>query len=155
VNPRIQIMLDSRQIEEEAAVPGEVEGLWRKALQTRASSTVAGLDPNARFTLVYQAALQASAAVVRAAGFRARGDAHHHHTFAAVAALELGEASDAARDLNVIRRRRHGAIYDWETQLEEQHVEEIRGAADRLLTHAGPWLRTLHPTVEPLPPGSV
>jgi hypothetical protein len=135
-------MLESRQLEESTAAEGEVEGLWRKAVQTRSSSTVAGLDPNSRFTLTYQAALQAAAAVVRAAGFRARGEAHHHDTFAAVAALELGEASDSARALNVIRRRRHGAIYDWETQLEDQHVEEIRTAADRLFIHAEPWLRT-------------
>jgi hypothetical protein len=152
VNPRIQIMLESRQFEEGAAVEGEVEGLWRKAVQTRASSTVAGLDPNARFTLTHQAALQAAAAVVRAAGFRARGDAHHHSTFAAVAALELGKASDAARDLNVIRRKRHGALYDWETQLDEQHVVEIRTAAERLFTRAEPWLRTRHAAIEPLPP---
>jgi hypothetical protein len=153
VNPRIQIMLDSRQLEESAAEAGEVEGLWRKAVQARASSMVPGLDPNARFTLVYQAALQAAAAVVRAAGFRARGDAHHHHTFAAVAALDVGEASDAARELNVIRRKRHGAIYDWETQLDEQHVEEIRAQADRLFRHAEPWLRTRHLAIAPLPPG--
>jgi hypothetical protein len=152
VNPRIEIMLASRQIEEGAAVEGEVEGLWRKAVQTRASAAVAGLDPSARFTLTYQAALQAAAAVIRAAGFRTRGEGHHHHTFATVAALELGEASDAARELNVIRRRRHDAIYDWETQLDEQHVVEIRTVADRLLTHAEPWLRTGHPAIEPLSP---
>ena len=52
MNPRIQIMLDSRQLEESAAEEGEVEGLWRKAVQTRTSSMVPGLDPNARFTLV-------------------------------------------------------------------------------------------------------
>lgn len=153
MNPRIQVMLDSRQLEESAAEAGEVEGLWRKAVRTRTSSMVPGLDPHARFTLVYQAALQAASAVVRAAGFRARGDAHHHDTFAAVAALDLDEASNAARELNVIRRKRHGAIYDWETQLDEQHVEEIRGPADRLFRRAEPWLRTRHPAIEPLPPG--
>lgn len=151
MNPRIQIMLDSRQIEESAAVAGEAEGLWRKAVQTLASSTVPGLDPNARFTLVYQAALQAATSLIRAAGFRVRGEAHHHHTFAAVAALELGDLSDAARDLNVICRKRHGAIYDWETQIEEQHVEEIRTAAWRLFVHAEPWLGGRYPKIEPLP----
>jgi hypothetical protein len=144
-------MLGSRQIEESAAVEGEVEGLWRKAVQTFGSSGVAGLDTNARFTLLYQAALQAATSLIRAAGFRVRGEAHHHHAFAAAAALELGELSDAARHLNVIRRKRHGAIYDWETQIEEQHVEEIRAAARRLFVHAGSWLRARYPAVEPLP----
>lgn len=90
-------------------------------------------------------------AIVRAAAFRVRGEAHHHHTFSAVAALELGELSDAARELNVIRRKRHGAIYDWETQLEESHVAELRAEARRLFTRAEPWLRARHPEVETLP----
>lgn len=153
MNPRIQIMIESRHLEEVAAAEGEVEGLWRKAVQTRTSSAAAGLDPNAQFTLAYQAALQASMAVLRAAGLRVRGDAHHHHTFAGVAALQLGEASHAARDLNLIRSKRHGAIYDWETSLEPKHVEEIRAAADRLFHHAEPWLRRTHPGIDPLPAG--
>lgn len=151
MNPRIQIMLDSRQLEESAAVPGEVEGMWRKAVRTLGSSAVAGLDPDARFTLAYQAALQAATAVIRAAGFRVRGDAHHHHTFAAVAALGLGGLSDAARELNVIRQNRHGAIYDWETQLGEVHVDEVRTAARRLFAQAEPWLRVHHPAIDPVP----
>lgn len=90
-------------------------------------------------------------AVLRAAGFRVRGDAHHHHTFAGVAALDLGALSDAARDLNLIRRNRHDAIYDWETQLEARHVEEIHSAARRLFAHAEPWLRGDHPEIESVP----
>jgi hypothetical protein len=152
MNPRIQIMLESRQLEESPAAEGEVEGLWRKAVQTLASSAVVGLDPNARFTLTYQAALQASMAVLRAAGFRVRGEAHHHHTFAGVAALALGEVSDAARDLNLIRRHRHDAIYDWETELTARQADEIRSAARRLFVNADLWLRRSHPALDPLPP---
>lgn len=151
MTPRIRIMLESRQIEESAAAAGEVEGLWKKAGQTLASSAVAGLDPNARFTLVYQAALQGAMAVIRSAGYRVRGDAHHHDTFAAVAALEAGELSAAAREVNVIRRKRHGAIYDWETQLTEQHVEELRAQTRRLFSHAEAWLSARHPGIDPLP----
>lgn len=145
-------MLDSRQLEESVAVEGEVAGLWKKALRTLASSRIAGLDPNARFTLTYQAALQAATAVIRAAGFRVRGEGHHHHTFAAAAALQLGELSEAGRDLNVIRRKRPGAIYDRETHLDEHHVAEVGAAARRLFVHADPWLRARHPDLEPLPP---
>ncbi len=151
MTPRLRIMLESRQLEEGAAVAGEVEGLWRKAGQTLASSAVAGLDPNARFTLVYQAALQGAMAISRAAGYRVRGDAHHHDTFAAVAALEAGDLSDAAREVNVIRRKRHGAVYDWDTQLTEQHVEELRAEVRRLFAYAEPWLRARHPDIHPLP----
>jgi hypothetical protein len=90
MNPRLQVMLDSRQIEAAAAGDDEVRGMWSKAVRSLHSSRVEGLDTDSTFTLAYQGALQAATAVVRAAGFRVRGDGHHHHTFAAVAALGLG-----------------------------------------------------------------
>jgi len=106
VNSRIQVMLDSRQLEAQPAEDTEVGGMWAKAVRTLRSSEVGGLDPDSAFTLAYQAVLQASTAVIRAAGYRVRGEAHHHHTFSAVAALQLGDLSEAARDLNVIRQKR-------------------------------------------------
>jgi hypothetical protein len=112
VTSRIEIMLASRHIEERPAAEGEVEGMWTKAVGTWESASLAGMKPDAQFTLLYQAALQVSTAVIRAAGYHARGEGHHHHTFAAVAALSLAELSDAARKLNGVRQKRHEAIYD-------------------------------------------
>lgn len=78
MNPRIQVMLDSRQLEEQVAEDTEVGGMWAKAVRTLRSSEVTGLDPDSAFTLAYQAALQASTSVVRAAEYRVRGEGHHH-----------------------------------------------------------------------------
>ncbi|HEU0079718.1 MAG TPA: hypothetical protein VFQ76_18815 [Longimicrobiaceae bacterium] len=145
MNPRIQVMLDSRQLEALAAEDAEVEGMWAKAVRTLRSSEVAGLDPDSAFTLVYQAALQASTTVLRAAGYRVRGEGHHHHTFAAVAALGLGELSEAARDLNVVRQKRHGAVYDWETRTGAADLVPLRSAGDRLFSEGYRWLRAERP----------
>jgi hypothetical protein len=145
VNPRIQVMLDSRQLEAQAADDSEVGGMWAKALRTLRSSEVAGLDADSAFTLAYQAALQASTSVVWAAGYRVRGEGHHHHTFAAVAALGLGELSGAARDLNVIRQKRHGAVYDWESRTGEADLAALRSAGNRLFSEAYRWLCTERP----------
>lgn len=120
MNPRLQVMLDSRQIAAEPATDAEVQGMWAKAVRSFHSSGVAGLDADSAFTLAYQGALQAATAIVRAAGYRVLGEGHHHHTFAAVAAMSLGDLSEAARDLNIIRQQRHGAIYDWETATRDQ-----------------------------------
>jgi hypothetical protein len=62
-------MLDSREIEELAAEDPEVLGMWGKATLTARTALVRALndDPDARFTLLYQSALQAATAVVRAA----------------------------------------------------------------------------------------
>lgn len=148
MNPRLQVMLDSRQIEAAAAEDGEVQGMWMKAIRSLRSSRVEGLDADSAFTLAYQGALQVATAIVRAAGLQVRGEGHHHHTFAAVAALGLGEISDSARDLNVIRQRRHSAVYDWETSVQEKDLASLRSAADRLLEHGHVWLTEQRPQLE-------
>ena len=119
--------------------------MWQKAVQSLRSSELVGLDADAAFTLAYQAALQAATAVIRAAGYRAKGGDHHHHTFAATAALDLGELSEAARDLNVIRQKRHGAIYDWQARTQEKDLAALRSATDRLFSEAHRWLTIQRP----------
>jgi hypothetical protein len=145
MNPRIQVMLDSRQIEAVPADDPEVQGMWRKAVRSVASSGVAGLDADSAFTLAYQGALQAATAIVRAAGYRVRGEGHHHHTFAAAAALDLGDVSDAARELNIIRQQRHGAVYDWAAATRDQDLAALRSVATRLVEHGRRWLSVQRP----------
>jgi hypothetical protein len=142
-------MLDSRDIEELAAPDGEVLGMWGKAIRTQRSAALPGLadDPDARFTLLYQSALQAATAVVRAAGYRVRGDHNHHITFATVAALGSPSLSEAARDLNVIRQGRHAAIYDWEAITEATRLADLQDATATLLTEAHSFLRTQRPSL--------
>ena len=149
LNPRIQILLDSRDIEELAAADAEVLGMWGKATRTYRSAGVPGLedDPDARFTLLYQAALQGATAVVRAAGYRVRGDHNHRITFATVAALASGDLAEAARDLNVIRQGRHAAIYDWEATTDPAQVRGLQRAATVLLREAFSWLGTRRPSL--------
>jgi hypothetical protein len=148
MNPRLQVMLDSRQIEQTSAEDDEVLGMWAKAVRSLHSSAVPGLDPDSAFTLAYQGALQASTAIIRAAGYRVRGDGHHHHTFAAVAALDLGELSTAARDLNVIRQRRHVAVYKWESVTRDKDLATLRAAAARLSDHGRRWIRAQRPHLD-------
>lgn len=143
MNARIRIMLDSREIEEMPAPDEEVLGMWRKALRTARSSAAPALadDRDSRFTLVYQSALQGATAVVRAAGYRVRGDSNHHLTFAAQAALAPDELAEAARSLNVIRQRRHAAVYDWQSTTLPAHLDSLREATSTLHREAYAWLR--------------
>jgi hypothetical protein len=152
MNARIRVMLDSREIEELAAADEEVAGMWRKATRAFRSAGAEGLDDDmdSRFTLLYQSALQGATAVVRAAGYRVRGESNHHITFATVAALGSADLSDAARDLNVMRQRRHAAVYDWETTIGAEQVEQLREAAVRLLRAAESWLRRKRDSLAPM-----
>ena len=142
-------MLDSRELEELAAEDAEVLGMWGKATRTARTALVKALDDDrdARFTLLYQSALQAATAVVRAAGFRVRGDHNHQITFAAVAALGSGDLSEAARDLNVIRQGRHAAVYDWQATTDAVQLVELQAASAMLMRAAHSWLRTQRPSL--------
>jgi hypothetical protein len=147
LNARIQVMVESRQLEKLPAHDAEVIGMWAKAVRSFRSSLLPELDRDASFTLAYQAALQLATALVRAAGYRTRGEAHHHHTFAAVAALGLGDLSDAARDLNVIRQHRHSAIYDWEGATSEQDLATVRASTLRFFAAGRTWLASARPAL--------
>lgn len=120
MNPRLEMMLNGREIEARPAADDEVVGMWGKAVSSLRDSLHADIAADTAFTLSYQAALQAATVVVRAAGYRVRGGAHHQHTFEAVVALELDVAlTAAARDLNALRKKRHTAVYEWEARIEE------------------------------------
>jgi len=149
VNARIRIMLDSRDIEELAAADGEVLGMWGKAIRTHRSAALPGLadDPDTRFTLLYQSALQGATAVVRAAGYRVRGEHNHQIMFATVAALGSASLSEAARDLNVVRQGRHAAIYDWEATTDASQLMALQSATDSLLREACAFLLTRRPSL--------
>lgn len=157
MNARIRILLDSRDIEELTAEDAEILGMWGKATRTYRSAGVPGLedDPDARFTLLYQSALQGATAVVRAAGYRVRGDHNHQITFATVAALGEGALSEAARDLNVVRQGRHAAVYDWEAMTTCEQLADLQSATAILLREAFAWLGTRRPSLAaalPAPP---
>jgi len=144
---RIELMLKSRHIEALSASDEEVGKIWEKAVATLKSSRVAALDLDAALSLAYQAALQAATAVVRAAGYRVRGGAHHQHTFEAVVALEVASLSKPARDLTAMRKKRHDAVYEWDARTEEEDVTRMRSAADRLFAEAQRWLSVQRPQI--------
>jgi hypothetical protein len=145
MNDRINIMLQSRQIEEYAGTDDEVIFLWGKAVECLRVSSLPGVGGDPALSLVYQAALQAATAVVRAARYRVRGSGHHHHTFAAVAALDLGDLSRAARALDRARPMRHEAVYGWEARITEEDLAAVRADTAWLFTEAHRWLVSQRP----------
>ena len=127
--------------------------MWAKAVRSYEGSPLPGLGPDSAFTRAYQGVLQAATAVIRSAGYRVRGDGHHHHTFGTIAALDAGSLSETARELNDIRQRRHGAVYDWETTTQEKDLARLRSAALRLFALGREWLGEQRPQLDLSGPG--
>jgi hypothetical protein len=151
MSDRLKILVDSRRIEPHPAADDEVAILWEKAVRALRSSRAEVLDLDTAFTVAYQATLQGSAAVLRAAGYRTVGRDHHHSIFAGVAALEAGELSRAARDANDMRLDRHDAVYGT-AMIEARKLGEMRDAAGRLFAAAYAWLANARPGLKLTPP---
>ena len=159
MNPRLQMMVESREVEPFAAPDEEVAARWRRAVRSYADSRK-GLSVESMVTLCYQAGLQAATAIVRAAGYRVRTSASGHHrlTFEALRGLGIEEVSPLGREINALRRERHHAVYEWDAG-EDEAAGLDPGALDavvrKLLTHGHAWLAEQRPGVarelEPLP----
>lgn len=149
MNARLQIMVGSREIEEAADPDREVIARWRKAVGTYRDAAKDLVD-DSRLTLYYQAGLQAATTLIRASGFRVLGTDHHRHTFEALRALDLGEVSTVAREMNAFRRSRHQAIYDWDDNAPgdgEEQLDALARSVDRLMTLGHAWLLADRPAV--------
>lgn len=151
MNARLRIMVDSRELEDAEAPDREVVARWRKAVETyRDAGKDLGAD--SRLTLYYQAGLQAATALIRAAGFRVLGSDHHRHTFEAVRALDAGELSRVAREMNAFRRARHQVIYDWDDTPSEApddaaDLESLASNVGRMLELGCAWLTEARPAL--------
>lgn len=151
MNPRIQIMVQSQQLEPNEAEDREVLARWRKAVRTYADSRK-DLGPDSVLTLSYQAGLQAATAIVRAAGYRVRHSASGHHriAFEALRALGIADLSPLAREMNDLRRERHHAVYEWDDDdegaegMDPARLDEI---VSRLLRLGHQWLRNQRPSI--------
>lgn len=153
---RLQILVESRRLEVLPAADDEVASSWDKALGSLRSARGPRVEVEPAFTLTYQAALQASAAVLRAAGYRAIGRDHHHSTFAGVAALEEGDLSRLARAIDGMRAERHEAVYASGVVIDADQLAKMREITRRLFAAAYGWLREARPalTLTPPPPAN-
>src|SRR5262245_48752478 len=88
-SPKLQRLLDDRDIVEIPAPDDEIAGFWKKALRAYRDSRLPGLSPAGAFNAGYESALDASTALVRAAGYRVKASGRHHWaTFYAVQGLD-------------------------------------------------------------------
>lgn len=152
---QLEILAESRRIEPVAVVPGEIISAWETAVETLRDSVLEGMSNRTAVTVTYQAALQCCAAVLRGAGYRTIGRDHHHNSFAGVIALEAGDVSQAARDIDRMRLVRHDAVYGIEVTIKPEQVQRMREVTARLFVAAHAWLAKAYPglTFTPPPPG--
>jgi hypothetical protein len=136
VPPRIQRLIDGRQMEPVEPDPERIVGLWTKALAASADSRK-GLHPDNAVSLGYQAAFQAASSVLESAGYRTRGPSqgHHHNTFYALSGLGLPGLGQVEVESERIRKMRTDAFYGASASSAEQ-VGAVHRWLDALLPAA-------------------
>ena len=109
-------------------------------------SRAEGISNDWRFAIAYNAALQAAAAALAAAGFRASRDSHHYRV---IQSLELTVAKDAkfVRSFDAFRKKRNVSNYDVGGGISDREVAEMTALAESLYQDVEQWIRANHPAL--------
>jgi len=98
-----------------------------------------------RFMQAYNAALALATAVLAAAGYRARGTAHHVTLFEALPMVMGEELRATGEYLDVCRQKRHRALYGKLGQITEGEVKELAAGVVLFAGKVQAWLAENHP----------
>ena len=109
------------------------------------------IDGDWRFAIAYNAALQAAALALKAAGFEVpKGGGAHHRTIESLR-LTIGDDGTIADIFQAFRAKRGGGIYETTGIASDTEIEELRNLAARLRGRVRAWLKKEH---QDLLPGS-
>ena len=115
--PRIQRLIESRDLEVIEPDPERIAGLWKKALASNEDSR-RGLSPDNAISLAYQAGFQACTALLEAHGYRTKGSnpGHHYRVFYAASGLGYPELSDVHTTSEKVKAERTKSFYSGDPQ---------------------------------------
>ena len=108
-----------------------------------AQSQTPGLNPEWRFAIAYNAALQLATMALSAAGFQGERQNKHMRT---VECLEftMGLESREVAFLDRCRRKRHANVYDQVGAVSDQEAKEMFMFAARLRERVLVWMKESH-----------
>jgi hypothetical protein len=137
--------LKDGRVEAHRPVRDEIAAQRRAAERSLADAGLAGLSPEGRFQLAYDAALALATLAVLASGHRVKSRVGHHQVTIEAAGVALGKESvDLIRYLDVCRRTRNVISYEGDEVSEEQANELLREAT-RFAGLVDAWLAKHHP----------
>lgn len=124
--------------------PEEAATLLALVDRDLAVSRTPGLNPDWRFNIAYNAALQAATLALAAAGYRAAGNGHHYYTLQSLAHT-VGADEGLVLRLDVARRKRNRDIYERAGLVSHAEADEMRALAEEVRELVLGWLRAEHP----------
>ena len=141
----LEKLLESGRLKRHKASAAEIGKLFDVVKRDLADAQVKGLSEDRRFTIAYNAALQAGRALLAAEGYRTAGQGHHHTVFQALRWLMDQEHHHVLDYLDDCRSKRNLAEYPGTEVTSEQEVSELAHEAKRFSTLLHDIIRKRHP----------
>jgi len=123
---------------------GEISALLAIVQRDLINAKVPGLSDDWRFTIAYNAALQAATAALAAAGFRATREQHHYRTLQSLS-FTIGWAGAKLERLDRFRKKRNITGYETAGVISEGEAREMLEVATALRDDVLRWLGKHHP----------
>lgn len=121
--------------------PREIEDLMGVIDRDLKDCQIAGLSPDWRFNIAYNAALQAATAALAAAGYRPGREAHHYRVIQSLAHT-IGADSSLIIRFDYFRKKRNIGGYERSGSVSDQEVVEMVQLAQDLKNETMAWIRT-------------
>ncbi len=129
---------------EHRASPREITDLLGVADRDLTDCRAPGLSPDWRLNIAYNGALQAAAAALAAAGYRAGREAQHYRLIQSLAHT-IGADVGLITRLDIFRKKRNISEYERMGAVSDHEAEEMFALAKKLRDDVEKWLRASRP----------
>lgn len=141
----LEQLLASGRLKRHKATAGELKSLFEVVKRDMADAQVRGLSEDRRFTIAYNAALQAGRAFLAAEGYRTAGQGHHATVFQALRRLLENAHHHVLDYLDDCRSKRNLAEYLGTEVASKQEVSELVREAEAFTELLRGMIRKRHP----------
>lgn len=141
----LEELLASGRLKRHKASSKEIRVLFEVVKRDLADSKVHGLSEDRRFTIAYNAALQAGRALLAAEGYRTSGLGHHATVFQALRHFLPKEQAHLPDYFDDCRSKRNLAEYTGIDIASEQEVKELAAEAHRFASLIQDLIHQRHP----------
>jgi hypothetical protein len=123
----------------------EISEILKVVARDLRTSAAKGIDPDWKFAIAYNAALQSASAALKASGYDVpKGGGAHYRTIESLKLTIIDDGSTTA-PLQRARAKRGDAIYESAGIASDLEVEEMQQLAMELRDRVIGWLRAQHP----------
>ncbi len=140
----LQSWLQNSWLVQHTTSPEEITNLLAISDRDLAACQVKQLPADWRFTIAYNAGLQAATAALAAAGYRAARDNHHYRV---IQSLEFTTApgTKLIATFDGFRKKRNVSSYDVAGSVSDKEADEILKLATGLRADVERWIRATRP----------